>query len=191
MDSIETKPRTLELTVLSAENLRVNGKTATKNVFVVVRAESLTAHTTSCKGNGSNSNGFVSWNEKFVVEVAAHARSIAFEVKCKTSPTGSVRDVGVARVALSDFLGTVVPDHCLQFLCYRLRDWDGLKNGVINFSVRDLTAAPPLGKVVGGGCDGFHGFQEVVGVKSEGCSSSSASDNAVVTGIPVWWRNNI
>ncbi|MED6158999.1 hypothetical protein PIB30_038235 [Stylosanthes scabra] len=172
------KPRTLELTVLSAEDLRVNGKPATSNVFVVVRAESLTAHTTSCKGNhNNNGNGFVTWNEKFVVEVAAHARSIAFEVKCKTSSSGSVRDVGIARVALADFLGTVVPDHCLQFLCYRLRDWDGLKNGVINFSVRDLAAPPPLCKVVG--------------VKTEGCaSSSSSSDNAVVTGIPVWWKNN-
>ena len=174
------KPTTLELTVLSADDLRVSGKPATKNVFVVVRAESLTSHTTSFKGDDGG-NGFVSWNEKFMVDVAPHARSIAFEVKCKT-PMGSVKDVGVARIALSDFMGTVVPDHCLQFLSYRLRDWDGLRNGVINFSVRAAGAELPVEKVVGGG--GSCRLQEV-GVKNDG-----SSNNGVVTGIPVWWKNN-
>ncbi|TKY63859.1 BON1-associated protein 2 [Spatholobus suberectus] len=166
------KSRTLELTVLSAEGLHIRGKPANKNVFTVVRAESITSHATAMtKGN----NGFHSWNEKFLVELGAHARCVTFEVKCKTG-TG-VRDVGVARIALSDFLGGLVPDHCLQFLCYRLRDWDGGENGIVNFSVR--VVAPP--STTAGGRWGF-------GAEAENdCSSLSMG---VVTGIPVWCNNS-
>ncbi|KAH1241003.1 BON1-associated protein 2 [Glycine max] len=153
-----TKPKVLELTVLSAEGLHVRGKPANKNVFTVVRAESLTSHTTAM-ANG-NENGFHTWNEKFRVELGPQARCLTIEVKCKTE-TGVVRDIGVARIAVSDFLGGSVPDHSLQSLCYRLRDWDGRENGVVNFSVR--VAVPPA-------------------AAENDCSSSSGG---VVTAIPL------
>ncbi|KAJ1392603.1 C2 domain [Sesbania bispinosa] len=162
--------RTLEVTVLSAEGLRLSGKPATKNVFVVVRAESITSHTTPMSsGEGA---GFHSWNDKFSVELGIHARSITFEVKCKKG--AAVRDIGVARIAVSDFLGGLVPDHCLQFFSYRLRDWDGLPNGIINFSVR-VVAPPHTDEIAGGSC---------------GAMSSTSSSNAVVTGVPIWWNNH-
>ncbi|XP_061340167.1 BON1-associated protein 2-like [Gastrolobium bilobum] len=166
-----TKSRTLEVTVLSAEDLRVNGKLPTKNVYVVVRAESITSHTTAMKADCGG--GFHSWNEKFLVNLATHARSITFEVKCKTQ-MGVIKDVGVARIALSDFLGGFVPDNCLQFLSYRLRDFDGLRNGIINFSVR-VVAPPAPEKIICGSC----------GLKT-GVNDSS---NGVVTGIPIGWNN--
>ncbi|CAK8560890.1 unnamed protein product [Lathyrus sativus] len=125
------KPKTLELTVLSAQDIHVNGEPVTTDVFVVVRAESTTAHTTPLS---TVDNGVHSWNEKFTVELSTYARSISFEVKYQTA-TG-VRDIGVARIAVSDFLGGSVPETSLQFLSYTLRDWNGLRNGVINFSVR-------------------------------------------------------
>lgn len=159
-----TKPKTLELTILSAEGLHVRGKPANKNVFTVVRAESLTSHTTAM-ANG-NENGFHTWNEKFRVELGPQARCLTIEVKCKTE-TGVVRDIGVARIAVSDFLGGSVPDHSLQSLCYRLRDWDGRENGVVNFSVR--VAVPPA-------------------AAENDCSSSSGG---VVTAIPVYLNNSI
>ncbi|XP_061340166.1 BON1-associated protein 2-like [Gastrolobium bilobum] len=167
-----TKPRTLEVAVLSAEDLRVNGKPATKNVYVMVRAESITSHTTAMKGDGGG-GGFHSWNERFLVELAMHARSITFEVKYKTQ-MGVIKDVGVARIALSDFLGGFVPDNCLQFLSYRLRDFDGLRNGIINLSVRVVAPTAPV-KIIGGSCR-----------LQTGTNNSS---NGVVTVIPIWWNN--
>ncbi|XP_020220565.1 BON1-associated protein 2 [Cajanus cajan] len=132
-----SKSKTLELTLLSVEGLRVRGKPSDKSAFAVVHAESLTHHTTAtAKGN----NGFHEWNQKFMVEIGAYARSLTFQVKSKTG-MGAMRDVGVARIALSDFLGGLVPDHCLQFLSYRLRDWDGRECGIVNFSVRAVPSS--------------------------------------------------
>ncbi|KAK7256693.1 hypothetical protein RIF29_30150 [Crotalaria pallida] len=177
MDSIR-QLRKLEITVLSAEDLRVDCKPATKNLYVVVRPESIKSYTTAMAEEG---NVNPSWNQKFMVDMPMHARCITFEVKCKTSM--GVKDVGVARVAASEFLGGVVPDHCLQFLSFRLRDWEGRRNGVLNFSVRAISpgyVAAPVTEKVGSSC-GFH-MRDSVG-------ALSSSSGGVVTGIPVSWKN--
>ncbi|KAE9605441.1 hypothetical protein Lal_00025218 [Lupinus albus] len=168
-----SKSRTLEVTVLSAENLRINGNPATKNIYVVVRAESITSHTTATTGDGSG-GGFHSWNEKLTVEMAMHAKSITFEVRCKTEI--GVRDVGVARIAVSDFFGGLVPDQVLKFFSYGLRDWDGLRNGVINFSVR--VVEPAVEEV------------EAVADSEKMVGATSSSSNNVVLGIPICWNNS-
>ncbi|KAK7294987.1 hypothetical protein RJT34_17888 [Clitoria ternatea] len=128
MDTITHRKRTLELTVLSLDELYVDPKLETRNLFVVVRAESIKCYTTGMATTGSDYERKPLWNEKLLVEMPTHARSITLEVKCKSS---CVKDVGVARIALSDFLGDEV-----QFLSYRLRDWEGRRSGVLNFSVR-------------------------------------------------------
>ncbi|TKY65536.1 BON1-associated protein 2 [Spatholobus suberectus] len=143
--------RTLEITVLSLEELREDWKHTAQSLYVVVRAESINCYATGTAAEGGNPT----WNEKLVVDVPAHARSITLEVKCKNAP--GVKDVGVARIAVSDFLGGAEPDERLQFLSYGLRDWEGRRSGVLNFSVR--ATAPE--KV---------------------CSSSGD----VVIGVPVW-----
>ncbi|XP_054785137.1 BON1-associated protein 2-like [Prosopis cineraria] len=132
--------RTLEVKVLSAEGLTVDRKPVTKNVFVEVRAETLNCSTTS-PGTAEGARGNPSWNETLMVEMPPHARSITFDVKCKTSM--GAKSVGIARIALSDFLGGIVPESCQQFLSYRLRDWEGRRNGIINFSVRVKSAQTP------------------------------------------------
>ena len=63
-----------------------------------------------------------------------HTKSITFEVFCKSSM--AVKSVGVARIAVADFLSGSLPESYLQFLSYRLRDREGRRNGIINFSVR-------------------------------------------------------
>ena len=128
--------RTLEITVISGENLYVDQNPVTKDTYVVVRTESLNCCTTKMAmegGSGSNP----SWNEKFLLDMPMHARSITFEVQCKTSK--GIKNIGVARIAVSDFLGPNLQENCLQVLSYRLRDWEGRRNGVINFSVRMKT----------------------------------------------------
>ncbi|KAJ1426822.1 C2 domain [Sesbania bispinosa] len=182
--------RTLELTVLSAEDLRVDRKLNAKNLYVVVRAESITSYTTSTvvteydsEDGGNNNNP--TWNEKLLVDVPAHARCITLEVKyCKSSSstTSSGKDIGVARIAVSDFLGGA-EDHCLKMLSYRLRDWEGRRNGVLHFSVRVVKKEKKVGLLGSSYC----GFQNIMMMKRT--SSSSSSGGGVVTAIPVRWNN--
>ncbi|KAI4354991.1 hypothetical protein L6164_003810 [Bauhinia variegata] len=132
MEALKASSRSLEITVISCENLCVDGNPVTENAYVVVRTESNNSYTTSMSREGGS---YPSWNEKFLMDIPFHARSFTFEVQCKM-PTGAVRPVGVARIALSDLLAGGIQAENLQFLSYRLRNWDGRRNGVINFSVK-------------------------------------------------------
>ncbi|KAJ1375785.1 C2 domain [Sesbania bispinosa] len=176
--------RTLEITVISGENVNV-----TEDAYVVVRSESLKCCTTKmAKDNcGSNDSSFLSWNERFFVEIPAHARSITFELQCNKFK--GARPVGVARIAISDFLCGAVPQNCLQVLSYRLRDWEGKRNGVIHFSVRvvapeecEISAAElPVKETVAS--------RKVSGDQFTGiCAGDKNSSGGVVTGIPFWWN---
>ncbi|XP_028769082.1 uncharacterized protein LOC114726612 [Neltuma alba] len=127
MDPIKT--RSLEVTVISGENLCIVQKPVTEDVYVVVRTESLKCWTTKMakQGGESLSSGHsTTWNERLMVEAPLHAKSITFEVQCKTSK-GLVRPIGLARIAISD----VVPkdEACSEVLNYRLRNWEGRRSG--------------------------------------------------------------
>ncbi|KAF7844600.1 BON1-associated protein 2-like [Senna tora] len=142
VSSIAPPPsRTLEVTVSSAENLRFDHRnnnpatTTSFDVYVVVRTESIESFATSmapATTTTTDSRHSFSWNDKLLVDIPKHARSMTLEVKSKTA-TGAARSVGVARIAVSDVVG--VGDGG-ELLSYRLRDWEGRPNGVINFSVK-------------------------------------------------------
>nr|KYP77024.1 hypothetical protein KK1_021290 [Cajanus cajan] len=100
-----------------------------EKVYVVVRAESLNCCTTKMVNEDA---GLLAWNEKFLLDIPSRARSITFEVQCKKFK--AVRPVGVARIAVSDFLA--VSENSMYVFSYRLRDWEGKINGVIHFAVR-------------------------------------------------------
>ncbi|XP_020214115.1 uncharacterized protein LOC109798304 [Cajanus cajan] len=128
---ISLRSRTLEIRVISGENISV-----TEAAYVVVRAESLNScTTTTAKYDGTN---LLAWNHKLLLHVPAHATSITFEVQCNKFKAS--RPLGVARIALSDFLSDNVSENQLQMLSYGLRNWEGKQNGVIHFAVR---VAPP------------------------------------------------
>ncbi|XP_004510855.1 BON1-associated protein 2-like [Cicer arietinum] len=124
---------TLEITVISCENVHVK-----EDAYVVVRGESLNCYTTKMVKNKDceNNSSFLSWNEKFLLDMPLHARSIKFEVQCKKFK--GFRPIGVARIEVSDILGEVVPENGLKVLSYRLRDWEGRQNGIIHFSVSSV-----------------------------------------------------
>lgn len=173
--SSKAASRTLEIKVLSAEDLTIDRKPVTKNVFVEVRAETLNCATTSYGAAEGVSRGSPTWNETLMVEVPAHARSITFDVKCKTKSMGT-KSLGIARIGLSEFLGGMVPEYCLQFLSYRLRDWEGRRNGIVNFSVRVKSAAPAPAVRERRPC----------GIEVRG---DEKNPSGVVTGVPVWWTS--
>ncbi|KAE8721297.1 BON1-associated protein 2-like [Hibiscus syriacus] len=165
---MEIKSRTLEITILSAEDLRINNKPVKKNAFVVVWTDTCNYKSTKIDADGGS---FPSWNDKLVMDMPLHTRFVTLQVKCMASGGGD-KTVGVARIPVTDFIGGFYPETCLQFLSYRLRDPKGLKNGIVNVSVRvkeplqacsSRAAASPIGIPVDG-----------------------RKDFGVATGIPIW-----
>ncbi|KAK7349558.1 hypothetical protein VNO77_07009 [Canavalia gladiata] len=135
---MEAKPQacSLEINVISGENICVDRSLLAENVYVVVRAESLSCCTTKMV---NEEKGVLAWNEKFLLNIPSHARSVTFEVQCKRYK--GVRPIGVARIALSDLIGdnnkkVWESESSAEMYSYRLRDWEGQRNGVIHFSVK-------------------------------------------------------
>ncbi|TKY65535.1 BON1-associated protein 2 [Spatholobus suberectus] len=171
------RSHTMEVTIISAENLCMNGKPIRKDAYVVVHTQSCTKFFTTKMTTREEGGSDPSWNEKFWVDGAT---CITLEVQCKTWL--GVRSVGAARIAVADFLGGFVEENSLQFLSYRLWDGKGRRNGVINFSVRVLKAPQPESSCSMHDVDkNLRGFGMQVSV---GGNDSSG----IVTGIPVFWN---
>ncbi|KAG2725110.1 hypothetical protein I3760_01G051200 [Carya illinoinensis] len=122
---------TLEITVISGEDIRNNRKPVKKNAFAVIRTDSQPLCRTEMDKDGGS---YPYWNEKHNVEIPQHARFITVEVQCKTS-VGD-KTLGMARIPVSDFVGGFVPQSYLHFLSYRLRNSNEERNGIINVSVK-------------------------------------------------------
>ncbi|XP_014490249.1 uncharacterized protein LOC106752982 [Vigna radiata var. radiata] len=138
---MDSKPkRTLDLTVLSVEDLHPNWRHAAQSLYVVVRADSIASYATGTATveTTSDGSGNPSWNEKLEVDVPAQARSVTLTVKCRNAP--SMKDVGIARIAIAELLSAAAAaaaaEQNLQILSYGLRDWEGRRSGVIKFYVR-------------------------------------------------------
>ncbi|XP_028769083.1 BON1-associated protein 2-like [Neltuma alba] len=160
----------LEITVLSAEDLRINRKLVKKNVFVCLQSpESGRPDETWTTGMESEGGSHPKWNEKVEMEVPVHARFITAEVREKGT-MGCVTSIGMARIPVSDFMGNYLPESRVHFLSYRLWDRKCSKNGVINVSVRVKFSEQHCRTVKG------------VPVGNSDCSG-------VVRGIPVWLNN--
>ena len=166
-DYSSSSSRTIEITVLSAENLRIDRRSIKKNAFVVVRSNGGSDFRTTGidVDGGSNPN----WNEKLLLELPVHATALTVYVYCKTS-TGD-RLIGTATVPITDFSGGYVPENYLHFLSYRLKDQRGERNGIINLSARTKVPSAP----------------------EYSCSAASSSavgkndfGSGVVIGIPIW-----
>ncbi|XP_043718058.1 BON1-associated protein 2-like [Telopea speciosissima] len=135
--------RSLEITIISAEGLSLDGRSVKKNAFVIVRTDSLNQVATSIDSEGGS---YPSWNQKLKpISLPNSVLFITVEVQCKTSL--GMRSVGTAKISVSEFIGDYTPPQYLHFLSYRLRDRKGERNGIINFSVK--TAGPPGQKCFG------------------------------------------
>ncbi|GMI98373.1 BON ASSOCIATION PROTEIN 1-LIKE, BON association protein 2 [Hibiscus trionum] len=167
---METKSRTLEITVLSAEDLRTHNKPVKKNTFAVVWTDTYNYKTTKIDAEGGN---FPSWNDELVMDMPMHTRFVTLQVKCKASGAGGGdKTVGIARIPVTDFVGGFYPENRLQFLSYRLRDSKGLKNGIVNVSVR---VKEPL-----------QACSSQAAASGLGIPIDGRKDSGIVTGIPVW-----
>ncbi|KAK9103375.1 hypothetical protein Sjap_020629 [Stephania japonica] len=126
--------RTLEVTVISAEDLRINDRPITKNAFATIRVDSNNFSSTRMD---SERGSYPCWNQKFCLALPYHIKFISVEVQCGAARS-KVRPVGSAKVPISDIERDYVPSHFLHFLSYRLRQRDGERNGIINLCIRLL-----------------------------------------------------
>lgn len=170
--------RTVEITILSGENLRLDRKLIKKNAYVIVRSSEggNDFRSTEIDGEGGS---YPKWNEKLVLDLPAQAPAVSVEVYCKTAFGNKL--VGAARVPVSDFSGGYVPESYLHFLSYRLRDQRGERNGIINISVR--TKVPPAPEH---SCSASVSALAPAPASSIGVPVGKSSIGSVVTGVPVW-----
>ncbi|KAK4761648.1 hypothetical protein SAY87_029532 [Trapa incisa] len=177
--------QSVEITVISAENLRVGKKPVKKSSFVAVRASSASECCTtkmSAEGGGSHPT----WNEKLAVDLQpADLRNgfIMVEVYCKVTSSKS-KLVGGVHVPVSDFLGGFLPSNRLQFLSYRLWDPTFERNGVVNISVKVRFPETP------NGCRSFPQAprpKAIVGVPAREQERERLGGVAVVAGVPAVW----
>jgi Ca2+-dependent lipid-binding protein len=171
--------QTIEITILSAENLQENNKAIKGNTFVTIQCDGSNNEVSTTKLD-SEGGSYPTWNEKLVIDVPLHARSVTIEVKYKTR--GSSSSVGMARIPVSDFLGGYVHENQLQFLSYRLWDNRVRRNGVVNISVKvkmsqQSSCSNSMSSTVNG--------VPVTGVPVTGNGSCSR----VAAGIPAVWLN--
>lgn len=180
--------RTLEITILSGEDLRIDRRSVKKNAFVIVRTDTNNFRTTEMDDDGGS---YPKWNDRLVLDLPAHAQAVTLEVHCKTA--FGIKIVGTASVPVSDFAGDYLPESYLHFLSYRLRDSRGVKNGIINISVKTKAAAAAVAAVVARpqyscSASASAGDQTTVGVPL-----GRSNFQNVVTGVPVWpyaYNNN-
>ncbi|KAJ4847435.1 hypothetical protein Tsubulata_030678 [Turnera subulata] len=137
---------TLEITVLSCEDLRIDGHHVKKNTYVVVRTDPHNLRNFGETTVDTRGGSYPSWNQKLVVDVSvvhdrvsARQNFVTLEARRWSPGGGSL--IGAADMPVTDFLVCTetqqyVPNNRVNFLSYRLKDGRGQKNGIINVSVR-------------------------------------------------------
>ncbi|XP_004510853.1 BON1-associated protein 2-like [Cicer arietinum] len=171
--------RSIEITIISSENLQENKKALKGNTFVTVQCDGNRDEMSTTKVD-SEGGSYPSWNEKLVMDVPLHARFITIEVKCKTRGNSS-SSIGMARIPVSDFIGGYVPENQLQFLSYRLWDNKVSRNGIVNISIRVKVSQNNY-------CSNSMS-SAVNGVPVTGVPVAGNGSTRVVTGIPAAWLN--
>lgn len=168
-----TSSRSIEVTVVSGEDLRIDRKPVKKKTFATVKFDSQ-----SFGGGGTEiderGGSYPFWNEKMVMEMPVDAMFLTIEVHC-----GSIsrnRIVGTANVPVSDFLGRYRPESYLHLLSYRLRDGNGERNGIVNISVRIRTSESESAVT----------SEAMVGVPVAETASFGRNSGGVVIGVPLW-----
>ncbi|XP_030474297.2 BON1-associated protein 1-like [Syzygium oleosum] len=174
-----THTRSLEVTVISGEDLRINDQPIKNNAFVTVKADSRGSSSLqdSTKPD-ARSESYPYWDEKLHVDLPAGSRHVVVVV-CRRSSAAGDKLVGTAWIPVSDFVGDYTPENYLHFLSYRLRDAKGLRNGIINISVRVVTSS-------------YGGTAAQSSLPSEpkfGMPVEREKNGGTVTGVPVRYPN--
>ncbi|XP_023528718.1 BON1-associated protein 2-like [Cucurbita pepo subsp. pepo] len=181
-----TSSRSIEITVISGEDLRIDRKSVKRKTFVTVKFDRQ-----SIGGGGGGRTEiderggcYPFWNEKMLMEIPVDAMFLTIEVHC-----GSIsrnRIVGTANVPVSDFLGRYRPENYLHLLSYRLRDRCGERNGIVNISVRVRALESESESETESESEPALTSKAMVGVPVAETASSRRICGGVVIGVPLW-----
>ncbi|CAN7021204.1 unnamed protein product [Brassica oleracea var. botrytis] len=187
--------RSLEIELISAEGLEVNGKPVKRQTFGVVRIDQETHH--KCKVD-EQGGSYPIWQDRIKAEMAVDGsvRFITVEVFYKTSG-GAEKNVGVAKIPVTDFMGGFAPRGHLNFLSYRLRDAYGDKSGIVNVSIMvkpDFSdvkypspSLPSLGYTACSSQAVRANGQMWRPMTSSSMATTTGYGGRIVTGVPVNW----
>ncbi|KAF3582721.1 hypothetical protein DY000_02036050 [Brassica cretica] len=187
--------RSLEIELISAEGLKVNGKPVKRQTFGVVRIDQETHH--KCKVD-EQGGSYPIWQDRIKTEMAVDGsvRFITVEVFYKTSG-GAEKNVGVAKIPVTDFMGGFAPRGHLNFLSYRLRDAYGDKSGIVNVSIMvkpDFSdvkypspSLPSLGYTACSSQAVRANGQMWRPMTSSSMATTTGYGGRIVTGVPVNW----
>uniref|UniRef100_A0A1J3DWL1 BON1-associated protein 2 n=1 Tax=Noccaea caerulescens TaxID=107243 RepID=A0A1J3DWL1_NOCCA len=130
--SYSAMKRSLEIELISAEGLKVDRKPVKRKTFCVVRIDQKSKNTKIDELGGS----YPIWKDKIEMEmpIDGSVRFISVEVLYRTKG-GAEKNVGYAKIPVTDFVGGFAPQGHLNFLSYRLRDQCGDKSGIVNVSI--------------------------------------------------------
>ncbi|KAA0048988.1 hypothetical protein IC582_012288 [Cucumis melo] len=172
-----TSFRSIEITVVSGEDLRIDRKPVSRKTFVTVKF----ARQSFGGGGGSTEidergGSYPFWNEKMALEIPVDTVFLTIEVHCGSNSRNRI--VGTANVPVSDFLGRYRPESYLHLLSYRLRDGNGERNGIVNISVRvkelESDSEPAITS------------RATVRVPVAETAALCRSSGGVVIGVPIW-----
>ncbi|KAK9724579.1 hypothetical protein RND81_05G084000 [Saponaria officinalis] len=123
-----SQQRMLEINVISAEDLRINGRPIKNNAIAHVRLNNDTevASTRVDKNGGS----YPLWNDKIDLKFPCNAKEIIVQVCCDNNL------IGQTIIPAKDIIEDYIPSSYLHLLSYRLRDRQSRRNGIINLSIR-------------------------------------------------------
>lgn len=193
--SYSTMQRSLEIELISAEGLKVDRKPVKRKTFCVVKIDQKTR---VCKLDESGGS-CPTWKDKIEMEMPINGsvRFISIEVLSRTSG-GAEKNVGYAKIPVTDFMGGFAPQGHLNFLSYRLRDEYGDKSGIVNVSImvkpdgNNIKYSTPSPLVVA--TSDYAACSSQAAVNGQMWRPKTSSSMAVgagyggreVTGVPVW-----
>ncbi|KAM1019263.1 hypothetical protein FF1_040641 [Malus domestica] len=123
--------RTLEIKVISAENLQLDRKPIKKNTSVTVQTHTNNQFLTT--EMDTEGDAYPLWNEKLVLDLPTYSKSITVEVQCKAS--SCVRTIGMATIPASDFVGGYVPEGSGDVCLCKFNNVISLNDGVFDGGV--------------------------------------------------------
>ncbi|KAI4311527.1 hypothetical protein MLD38_036413 [Melastoma candidum] len=162
---------TLQFAVILADDLTIGNRPVKTNAFVVVMTgypSSYDPKSYSTMMSDRDGGACRRWNESLSVDLPRSTSHVVVEVRRKGF--FGIEVVGSANIPVSDFLGEGwgLQDH-LHVLSYRLRGRNGVRNGIVNLSVRDML---PVAQAAS---------------SSQAMLEIPSSGGTVVAGIPVWF----
>ncbi|XBH71515.1 uncharacterized protein [Aegilops tauschii subsp. strangulata] len=182
-DQFTAEPTTLEVTVLSAEEVVLRELLRCpldRGAYAVVHVErpdgglytDKPAPRTGINDEDGDCNGYPYWGEAVRVTLPAGV-PVIHVVICRQSGDGSTDSVAAARVPVADF--SVGPPGHLHCLSYRLLDTGSVtkrRNGIVNITVKRLDGAQARGK-------GGKAVEEAASGTGDSCCGGVAEEGKV------------